>query len=341
LDPILIAVLVVVLAAVALALIALVSRRKSSAGPEAGRETAVARAPTSGDGLADRLSKPRGAMSSALASLFASAHLSQTDWDELEDTLVAVDVGPTTASAIVEAVQLGKPETGEQARVLLKHELVDVLTGKDRSLHLDGSPAVLIVVGVNGTGKTTSIAKIAKSLVDSGSSVVLGAADTFRAAADTQLRTWGDRVGVPVVSGSQAADPASVAFDAYTQAKESGADVVIIDTAGRLHSQANLMDELDKIVRILERQSGSVDEVLLVLDGTTGQNGLSQAEAFTEAIGVTGLVLTKLDGTSRGGIAIAVERKLDTPVKFIGVGEGMDDLLPFDPVAFVEALIAR
>jgi len=338
LDPILIVALVVVLTTAAVAVLALVYRRKSQT---AGRETADIEAPISGDGLADRLSKPRGAMSSALASLFASAHLSQADWGELEDTLVAVDVGPMTASAIVEAVRLGKPETGEQARVLLERELIDALTGRDRSLHLDGSPAVMIVVGVNGTGKTTSIAKIAKGLVDSGTSVVLGAADTFRAAADAQLRTWGDRVGVRVVSGSHAADPASVAFDAYSQAKASGVDVVIIDTAGRLHSQANLMDELNKIVRILEREAGRVDEVLLVLDGTTGQNGLSQAEAFTEAIGVTGLVLTKLDGTSRGGITIAVERKLDTPVKFIGVGEGMDDLLPFDPVAFVEALIAR
>ncbi|NHZ71398.1 MAG: signal recognition particle-docking protein FtsY, partial [Proteobacteria bacterium] len=233
------------------------------------------------------------------------------------------------------------PETGEEARLLLQRELVDVLADKDRELHLDTRPSVMIVVGVNGTGKTTSIAKIAKLLVDSGRTVVLGAADTFRAAADTQLRTWGDRVGVPVISGSPGADPASVAFDAYAKARESNADVLIVDTAGRLHNQSNLMDELTKVVRVLERESTGVDEVLLVLDGTTGQNGLSQAEAFTSAIGVTGLVLTKLDGTSRGGIAIAVERTLGVPVKYIGVGEGMDDLLPFEPVAFVEALIAR
>lgn len=341
-DPVLIVILlVVILAAVIVAVVSQRSSRSTGSDEGDGALLTTEQPSAEANGLATKLAKPRGAISSALASLFASARLSQADWDELEDTLVAVDAGPATASLIVDAVRSGKPETGEHARVLLEQELVKVLGGKDRSLHLDSTPAVMIVIGVNGTGKTTSIAKIAKILVDSGNSVVLGAADTFRAGADAQLRTWGDRIGVPVVSGAQAADPASVAFDAYAQAERSGADVLVIDTAGRLHSQTNLMDELNKIVRTLERQAGKVDEVLLVLDGTTGQNGLRQAEAFSDAVGVTGVVLTKLDGTSRGGIAIAVERTLDTPVKFIGVGEGIDDLLPFDPVTFVDALIAR
>ena len=292
-------------------------------------------------GLRDRLAKSRGALVSSLSGLFSSQHLSDDDWEELEDALVLADVGPQTAAEIVDAVKASNPETGEEARVLLEQELDEILADKDRSLHLDGSPAVMIVVGVNGTGKTTSIAKISKDLVSSGSTVVLGAADTFRAAADTQLRTWGDRVGVPVVSGARGADPASVAFEAYERAKSDNADVLIVDTAGRLHSQKNLMEELSKVARVLEREAGKIDEVLLVLDGTTGQNGLIQAKAFAETIGITGIVLTKLDGTSRGGIAIAVERTLGVPIKFIGVGEGMDDLLPFEPEAFIEALIAR
>ncbi|MCL1599056.1 MAG: signal recognition particle-docking protein FtsY [Actinomycetia bacterium] len=336
-DPILIIVLAVVV--VAIAVVAVVATRRGPDGPAA-QPTAQA-PPKAEKGLRDRLARPRGALAGALGSLFSSADLDDEDWEELEDALVAADVGPQTASEIVASVRSAKPESGEEARSLLERELVSILDGKDRELHLEGSPAVVVVVGVNGTGKTTSIAKIAKELVSAGSSVVLGAADTFRAAADTQLRTWGDRVGVPVVSGTPGADPASVAFDAFSRAKSDGADVVIVDTAGRLHSQTNLMDELGKVVRILEREAGAIDETLLVLDGTTGQNGLAQARAFTDAVGVTGLVLTKLDGTSRGGIAIAVERTLGVPVKYIGVGEGMDDLLPFDPEAFVEALIAR
>ncbi len=292
-------------------------------------------------GLRERLTKPRASLAGALSGLFSSPNLGEDEWDELEDALVAADVGPVTASEIVGAVRVQNPRSGEQARVALQRELVRILSGKDRGLHLDHSPSVIVVVGVNGTGKTTSIAKIASSVAGGGSSVVLAAADTFRAAADTQLQLWGERVGVPVVSGSMGADPASVAFDALREAKDLGADVLIVDTAGRLHSQANLMGELGKVVRVLEKAAGGIDEVLLVLDGTTGQNGLQQARAFTKEIGVTGLVLTKLDGTSRGGIAVAVERTLGIPVKFIGVGEGMSDLLPFDPEAFVEALIAR
>ncbi|MCL1588533.1 MAG: signal recognition particle-docking protein FtsY [Actinomycetia bacterium] len=346
-DPILIVILVAVVAAVAIAAFFVLRRRKiedDSAG-RAVPKTAIpkpAKPEAKADkGLRDRLAKSRGALVSSLSGLFSSQHLSDDDWEELEDALVLADVGPQTAAEIVDAVKASNPETGDEARVLLEQVLDEILVDKDRSLHLDGSPAVLIVVGVNGTGKTTSIAKISKDLVSSGSTVVLGAADTFRAAADTQLRTWGDRVGVPVVSGARGADPASVAFEAYERARSDNADVLIVDTAGRLHSQKNLMEELSKVARVLEREAGKIDEVLLVLDGTTGQNGLIQAKAFAETIGITGVVLTKLDGTSRGGIAIAVERTLGVPIKFIGVGEGMDDLLPFEPEAFIEALIAR
>jgi fused signal recognition particle receptor len=346
-DPILIIVLVALVAAVALAAFFVLRHRKieDDSASQAVPKTAIpkpAKPEAKADkGLRDRLAKSRGALVSSLSGLFSSQHLSDDDWEELEDALVLADVGPQTAGEIVDAVKASNPETGAQARVLLEQELDEILADKDRSLHLNGSPAVMVVVGVNGTGKTTSIAKISKDLVSSGSSVVLGAADTFRAAADTQLRTWGDRVGVPVVSGARGADPASVAFEAYERARSDNADVLIVDTAGRLHSQKNLMEELSKVARVLEREAGKIDEVLLVLDGTTGQNGLIQAKAFAETIGITGVVLTKLDGTSRGGIAIAVERTLGVPIKFIGVGEGMDDLLPFEPEAFIEALIAR
>ena len=346
-DPILIIVLIAVVAVVAMAAFFVLRRRKieDDSASRAVPKTAIPK-PEKPEakpdkGLRDRLAKSRGALVSSLSGLFSSQHLSDDDWEELEDALVLADVGPQTAGEIVDAVKASNPETGDEARVLLEQELDEILADKDRSLHLDGSPAVMIVVGVNGTGKTTSIAKISKDLVSSGSTVVLGAADTFRAAADTQLRTWGDRVGVPVVSGARGADPASVAFEAYERAKSDNADVLIVDTAGRLHNQKNLMEELSKVARVLEREAGRIDEVLLVLDGTTGQNGLIQAKAFAETIGITGVVLTKLDGTSRGGIAIAVERTLGVPIKFIGVGEGMDDLLPFEPEAFIEALIAR
>ena len=344
-DPILILILIAVVAALAIAAFFVLKRQKGAEDPTSLREPTTAPTkppkPKTDKGLRDRLAKSRGALVSSLSSLFSSQHLDDDDWEELEDALVLVDVGPQTASEIVDAVKASNPETGDEARVLLEQELDAIFAGRDRSLHLDGSPAVMIVVGVNGTGKTTSIAKISKDLVSTGSTVVLGAADTFRAAADKQLRTWGDRVGVPVVTGTHGSDPASVAYEAYARAKADGADVLIVDTAGRLHSQKNLMEELSKVARVLEREAGTIDEVLLVLDGTTGQNGLVQAKAFAETIGITGVVLTKLDGTSRGGIAIAVERTLGVPIKFIGVGEGMDDLLPFDPDAFIEALVAR
>lgn len=295
----------------------------------------------SADGLRQRLSKSRSAISLSLAGVFGSGQLSEVQWEELEDALITADVGPSAASEIVDSVRALRPTDGAEARDCLINELEASLGERDRSLQLDGSPAVVLVVGVNGTGKTTSIAKIANGLVEQDQTVVLGAADTFRAAADAQLREWGSRVGVPVISGAEGTDPASVAHDAVTTARTDGADVVIVDTAGRLHSKRNLMDELGKVVRVLEREASGIGEVLLVLDGTTGQNGIAQAKEFSDAVGVTGVVLTKLDGTSRGGIAIAVERELEIPVKFIGVGEGMHDLIPFVPEDFVEALLAQ
>lgn len=303
----------------------------------AGPTTEVAEAPE----LRRRLTRTRSALSSALSGVFAQPAVSDATWEEMDDALVAADVGPTTAAAIVEQVRATQPADGEAARAALASTLVELLDRTDRGLRLERAPSVIVVVGVNGTGKTTSIAKLARSLTADGKSVVLGAADTFRAAADTQLRTWGDRVGVPVVTGDQGADPASVAFETYRTAIDQAADVVIVDTAGRLHSRTNLMDELGKIIRVLGREAGSIDETLLVLDGTVGQNGIAQAEAFTDVAGVTGVILTKLDGTARGGVAIAIERTLDVPVKLIGVGEQMDDLIPFVPADFVDALVAE
>jgi fused signal recognition particle receptor len=262
-------------------------------------------------------------------------------WDSLEEALIGADVGVAASTDIVGRVRGADPRDPSTARGLLNGEVLGVLSGRDRALHLDGKPAVVMVVGVNGTGKTTSIAKIAKRLNDAGTSTLLGAADTFRAAADTQLRTWADRVGVEVVSGQEGADPASVAFDAYSAARARSREVVIVDTAGRLHSKQNLMAELGKIRRVLEREAGSISEVLLVLDATAGQNGIAQARVFGEVAGVTGIVLSKLDGTAKGGVVVAIERELDVPVKFIGVGEGMDDMVPFEPAAFVAALLGE
>lgn len=340
---ILIIVAVVVIAAVAFFLI----RRASSTSadgepvaqiPAAPGVTATVEAPSA---LRGRLGRSRSAISSSLSTLLGAGSLDDEAWEELEDVLIVADVGPATASEVVEAVKVRSPVNGDEARSYLVEELIGVLEGADRSLALDGTPSVVVVVGVNGTGKTTSIAKIANALVDDGHAVVLGAADTFRAAADAQLREWGKRVGVPVVSGEEGADPASVAFESLAKAKRDGADAVIVDTAGRLHSQANLMDELEKVVRVLAREAGKIDEILLVLDGAVGQNGIAQAKAFTDAVGVTGVVITKLDGTPKGGVAIAVEKDLGVPVKLIGVGEGMHDLIPFVPSDFVRALVAE
>lgn len=265
--------------------------------------------------------------------------LSESAWTDLEDALISADVGPSLARDIVQSVRSAGPANGNEARDALVSELVSVLGDGDRSLHVDGSPGVVVVVGVNGSGKTTTIAKLAHRLSSEGVSVVLGAADTFRAAADAQLSEWGARVGVPVVTGKRGSDPAAVAYESVVRARSDGRDVVIVDTAGRLHTQKNLMEELVKVVRVLTREAGKISEILLVLDGTTGQNGIVQAKVFAEAVAVTGIVITKLDGTSRGGIVIAVEHELGIPVKFVGSGENMDDLAPFVPRDFAESLL--
>lgn len=265
--------------------------------------------------------------------------LPESAWTDLEDALISADVGPSLARDIVQSVRAAGPANGNEARDALVSELVSVLGDGDRSLHVDGSPGVVVVVGVNGSGKTTTIAKLAHRLSSEGVSVVLGAADTFRAAADAQLSEWGARVGVPVVTGKRGSDPAAVAYESVVRARSDGRDVVIVDTAGRLHTQKNLMEELVKVVRVLTREAGKISEILLVLDGTTGQNGIVQAKVFAEAVAVTGIVITKLDGTSRGGIVIAVEHELGIPVKFVGSGENMDDLAPFVPRDFAESLL--
>ncbi|MGH8913300.1 MAG: signal recognition particle-docking protein FtsY, partial [Acidimicrobiia bacterium] len=251
------------------------------------------------------------------------------------------DVGFEATTSVVAAVRAFNPETTDEARAALAGRLRSELGEKDRELHLDGAPSVILVVGVNGTGKTTTIAKLAARLDAQGKSVVIAAGDTFRAAAAAQLQTWGDRLGLQVVTGQEGGDPASVAFDAIGSARAKGADVVIVDTAGRLHAKKNLMAELTKIHRVASGERGDVDEVLLVLDATGGQNGVTQVREFTSAVPVSGIVLTKLDGTAKGGIVIAVERQLGVPVKFVGLGEGVDDLEPFDPDGFVADLLEQ
>jgi fused signal recognition particle receptor len=284
----------------------------------------------------ERTPQVRG-FGSKLGSLFGRG-IDDEFWAGVEETLIQADVGVAASVAIVERVRNQGLSRPEDVRSALRRELIAAFTGRDRRLSLDGEPAVVVVVGVNGSGKTTTIAKIAQMLLDEGKSVLLGAADTYRAAASDQLREWGSRLGVDVVSAGEGADPASVAFDARSAAAARGRDVVIVDTAGRLHSKRNLMDELVKVVRVLER-SGPVSEVLLVLDGTTGQNGIAQTRAFIGTVPITGIVITKLDGTARGGIAVAVERELGVPVKLIGIGEGSGDLLHFDGEEFVDSLM--
>jgi fused signal recognition particle receptor len=329
---------------IALVLVGLVAfwflRKRSTAGsaPTA-TPSAPSAAPAPPQALRDRLGKTRQALSSRLGGVLSRGTLDAEFWSDVEDSLVAADVGVTAASSAVTAVRRKNPEDSSSVRSMLAAELVSLLGSQDRSLALTGRPAVMLVVGVNGSGKTTTIAKLADQLNTAESPVLLGAADTFRAAAADQLKTWADRVGVDIVTGQSGADPASVAYDSFHAAKARGAGVVLVDTAGRLHSKTNLMDELGKVARVLRREAGHIDEVLLVLDGTTGQNAIGQAKAFTDVVGVTGIVLTKLDGTARGGVAIAVEQDLGIPVKYIGVGEGVDDLIPFDPEVFVDALL--
>ena len=316
--------------------LAVAKSRKGLPAPKQPSSPTDSLAPSS---LADRLSKSSEALSGKLRVAFARESLDDEFWNNLEDALIASDIGVSISTEVVAAVRKSKLETPTEARQALRAELLAVLAGQDRSIHRINSPAVLVVVGVNGVGKTTTIAKLAARLREEGLESLLGAADTFRAAADTQLRTWADRVGADIVSAEAGTDPASVAFDAYTAAKSRGKDVCIIDTAGRLHSKQNLMSELGKIVRVLESSAGSLDEVLLVLDATIGQNGVAQTKEFSNVVDISGIVLTKMDGTARGGIAIAVEKELGVPVKFIGIGEGLDDLIRFEPEAFVDALL--
>ncbi len=296
--------------------------------------------------LRSRLSRSQNSLGKGLLSLLSREHLDEDTWEEIEDTLLTADVGVAPTQELVERlrtrVKVLGTRTPDELRALLREELVELI-GKDadrivRSTKHEEGPAVVLVVGVNGVGKTTTTGKLARVLVADGRSVVLGAADTFRAAAADQLQTWGERVGARTVRGPEGGDPASVAFDAVKEGIAEGVDTVLVDTAGRLHTKTGLMDELGKVKRVVEKH-GPVDEVLLVLDATTGQNGLVQARVFAEVVDITGIVLTKLDGTAKGGIVIAVQRELGVPVKLIGLGEGADDLAPFEPGAFVDALI--
>jgi fused signal recognition particle receptor len=296
--------------------------------------------------LRARLARSQSTLGRGLLSVLSRESLDDEAWDEVEEALLSADVGVGATTDIVERLRtrtkvLGTRSQGE-LRALLADELVAALQPElDRSLHTEPTaerPAVVLVVGVNGTGKTTTCGKLARVLVADGRTVLLAAADTFRAAAADQLQTWGSRVGAETVRGPEGGDPASVAFDAVRQGAAAKVDAVLIDTAGRLHTKVGLMDELGKVKRVVERQ-GPVDETLLVLDATTGQNGLTQARVFTEVVDVTGIVLTKLDGTARGGIVISVQRELGLPVKLVGLGEGADDLAPFDPEQFVDALL--
>jgi fused signal recognition particle receptor len=287
-----------------------------------------------------RLGRSAAALGASLRRAWG-AGLDDDTWAELEEALLGADVGYEATTSVVAGVRASEPKTPDEARRALAQQLRAQLGERDRRISLEGQPAVILVVGVNGTGKTTTIAKLAARLAGEGNRVVLAAADTFRAAAAAQLETWADRLGVDVVSGEEGADPASVAFDAIASARAKGAGVVIVDTAGRLHAKKNLMAELGKIHRVAGGERGEVDEVLLVLDATGGQNGVTQVREFTAAVPVTGVVLTKLDGTAKGGIVIAVERQLGTPVKFVGLGEGIDDLVPFDPDEFVADLLEQ
>jgi fused signal recognition particle receptor len=297
----------------------------------------------------ERLGRSRAALSRGMSGLLTRGADDDEAWEELEEALLAADVGVATSTELVERLRTrarAERASGPALRELLRAELLDAVGTPDRSLALDllteqQRPGIVLVVGVNGTGKTTTVGKLALALAEEGKQPVLAAADTFRAAATEQLTIWGDRVGAPVVRHQQGADPAAVAFDGLASARARGADVLLIDTAGRLHTKTNLMEELRKLRRVLEREGGQVREVLLVLDATTGQNGLAQARQFTEAVGVTGVVLTKLDGTAKGGIVIAVQRDLGIPVKLVGLGEGPHDLAPFDPDAFVDALLSE
>ena len=343
------------------------SPERPRAGPEASEESAApAEAEITAEPAVERPEPVRGrmerlrerlassgALGRAILGVLSRGQLSAADWEEIEESLLIADLGLEATDSLMEALKrrVAVESTTDEARIreILREELLALVgPDMDRSLNLtrpegDGGakPAVVLMVGVNGTGKTTTVGKLARILVAEDKSVLLGAADTFRAAAADQLATWGERVGVDVVrSDREGADPASVAFEAVREGISRDVDVVLVDTAGRLQNKSTLMDELGKIKRVMEKQA-PVSEVLLVLDATTGQNGMKQAEVFAEATGVTGIVLTKLDGSAKGGIVVSVQRALGVPVKFVGLGEGADDLAPFDPAGFVDAIVGR
>jgi fused signal recognition particle receptor len=297
--------------------------------------------------LRSRLARSQSSLGKGLLALLSRDVLDDDTWDEIEETLIAADLGVGPTQELVERlkteVRVRGTRTPEEVRSLLRSELIALIgPDTDRSLHAvrqpGERPSVTLVVGVNGTGKTTTTGKLARVLIADGRTVLLGAADTFRAAAADQLQTWGERVGARTVRGPEGGDPASVAFEAVKEAIGDDVDAVLIDTAGRLHTKTGLMDELGKVKRVIEKQT-PVHEVLLVLDATTGQNGLMQARVFGEVVDVTGIVLSKLDGTAKGGIVVQVQRELGVPVKLVGLGEGPDDLAPFEPAAFVDALL--
>jgi len=301
--------------------------------------------------LRRRLAGSQNALARGLADLLAHDRIDEATWEDFEATLITSDLGVGPATELTSALRKRLAVDGvvdrAKAHDVLREELVQLVGPQmDRTVHTVGAtgpdgddvPGVVLVVGVNGTGKTTTVGKLARVLVAEGRTVVLGAADTFRAAAADQLTTWGNRVGVETVRGAEGADPASVAYTAVAAGRDSGADVVLVDTAGRLHTKTGLMDELGKVKRVIEKIA-PVTEVLLVLDATIGQNGLTQARTFAEVVDVTGIVLTKLDGSAKGGIVVQVQRELGVPVKLIGLGEGVDDLAPFDPVQFVDGVL--
>lgn len=296
--------------------------------------------------LRERLARSNNALGKGLLALLSSTDIDDDTWDQVEEVLLGADLGVAATGELMERlrtrIQVEGATSDQQVREVLRSELLTLVDpDMDRSLatKASGRPAVVLVVGVNGTGKTTTTGKLARVLIADGRTVLLGAADTFRAAAAEQLQTWGDRVGAVVVRGPEGGDPASVAFEAVDVAQKAGVDTVVVDTAGRLHTKTGLMDELGKVKRVVEKSS-EVDEVLLVLDATTGQNGLVQARVFAEVVDVTGIVLTKLDGTAKGGIVVSVQRELGVPVKLVGLGEGPDDLAPFEAEEFVDALLA-
>jgi fused signal recognition particle receptor len=326
------------------------ARPEPAAPPEAVPGRVIERPPPSAGrltGLRSRLARSHSAIGSVLLNLISAGKLDEQAYEEMEDTLISADMGVGPSRELVEKlkteVKVAGTQDPERVKALLRADLVEMINPElDRTLHLarhGDRPSVVLVVGVNGTGKTTTCGKLARVLVGDGKSVVLGAADTFRAAAADQLQTWAERVGAQVVrSDREGADPASVAFEAVNVGIQEGVDTVIVDTAGRLHTKTGLMDELGKIKRVIEKH-GTVDEVLLVLDATTGQNGLRQARVFAEVVDVTGIILTKLDGTAKGGIVVQVQRELGVPVKLVGLGEGPDDLAYFDADVFVDAIL--